>query len=109
MSSSCRPSQKVKVSREALLERVRQARARAEEGQEALKEKALATKRVKDRELYEVWCNHENMTVEEFMEVDYRFRRSNYSADFDRVIAMLEISVEDILTISADSDLASYL
>lgn len=75
----------------------------------ALREKAKVAQQDKIRNAEAELAKRKAQSVEEFMENDYSFRRANTAEDYDRILHMLELSAEDVISISAESDLARYL
>ena len=101
-------AQAIKVKTADLLDRVKQAQARNEIERDSFLAKAGLARAEKIAELQKQIDSYAAMSNDEFARQDYRYNRKQVD-DFSKIIVMLEIAADEIMTISADSDLAKYL
>ena len=105
--------QKVKVSVEKLLERVRQV---AEENEATYKQKLAVWKQEAEvfraeklEELKKSIEEYKKMSAEQLTEHNYKLRKPVGPADDQRVIHLLEMSSDEVITIDSESDFGRYL
>lgn len=101
--------QAIKISVDKLIERIRVAEQQQQGKNDEIKLKAgvaLAEKRAQARK----YCDElERTTVEDFMANNYHFREALSTESFQKVIHMLEMCPDEVISVSPDSDLAKYI